>query len=86
MKTAISIPTDLFREMEACSRQLKLSRSALFALAVREYLARRRLPPDATAAWNDAIEKGGQPGDQPAARAARRRSKAAIRATVGRRR
>jgi hypothetical protein len=36
MKTAISIPTDLFREMEACSRQLKLSRSALFALGVRE--------------------------------------------------
>ena len=80
MKTAISIPDDLFRQVDACSRRLKVSRSRLFATAAREYLARHGAPLDATTAWNDAIAEGGQPGDDPAAGAARRRSKAVIRA------
>jgi predicted transcriptional regulator len=86
MKTAISIPDDLFREVDLCSRRLKVSRSRLFADAAREYLARRRAPADATAAWNQAIAEGGQPGDEPGAVALRRRSKAVLRATMAKRR
>ena len=86
MKTAISIPDDLYREVEACSRRLKLSRSRFFATAAREYLARHAAPADATEAWNRVILAAGQPGDDPGAVALRRRSKAAIRAASPRRR
>jgi metal-responsive CopG/Arc/MetJ family transcriptional regulator len=41
MKTAISIPDPVFREAEALAAELGLSRSALYAEAVREYLAAR---------------------------------------------
>ncbi len=82
MKTAISIPDDLFREVEACSRRLKLSRSRLFATAAREYLARHGKADDATDAWNLAIAQAGQPGDEPAALALRRRSKDVIRVAM----
>ncbi len=40
MKTAISIPDDIFREAERLSQRLKTSRSKLYAQALREYLAR----------------------------------------------
>ena len=86
MKTAISLPDELFHQIDRCSRQLKVSRSRLLADAAREYLARRRLPIDATAAWNEVIDEVGQPGDESAAIALRRRSKAAIRAALPKRR
>ena len=86
MKTAISIPDDLFREVEACSRRLKLSRSRLFATAAREYLARQGAGTSPTDAWNEAIAAAGQPGDEAAALALRKRSKAVIRATLPKRR
>lgn len=79
MKTAISIPNDLFHEIEACSRRLKVSRSRLFAAAAREYLARHGTGTSATDAWNEAIVVAGQPGDDAAALAVRGRSKAVIR-------
>ncbi len=40
MKTAISIPDDLFREAEKLAEQLELSRSALYAKALKELLER----------------------------------------------
>ncbi len=40
MKTAISIPDDLFADAEELARELKKSRSRLYGDAVREYLAR----------------------------------------------
>ncbi len=40
MKTAISIPDDLFKRAEKLARRAKKSRSRLFAEAMREYLAR----------------------------------------------
>jgi hypothetical protein len=40
MKTAISIPDDLFADAEQLARQLKKSRSRLYGDAVREYVAR----------------------------------------------
>jgi predicted transcriptional regulator len=79
VKTAISIPDELFHEVESCSRRLRISRSRLFADAAREYIARRPGPVDATEAWNRAIARAGQPGDDRAAIAARRRSKVVIR-------
>ena len=86
MKTAISIPDDLFHELERCSRRLHVSRSRLFTDAAREYLAKRRDPSDATTLWNQVIAGAGQPGDEPAAVAVRGRSKAVLRRTVPKRR
>jgi len=40
MKTAISIPDDLFADAEQLAGELKKSRSRLYGDAVREYVAR----------------------------------------------
>jgi len=80
MKTAVSLPDELFREIDACAHEMKMSRSRVLAVAARDFLNRRRQPAAATAAWNRAIKRAAQPGDDPAARAFRRRSKAVIRA------
>lgn len=40
MKTAISVPDDLFASADALARRLGLSRSALYATAVAEFLAK----------------------------------------------
>ncbi len=40
MKTAISIPDEVFSEAEKLARELKQSRSQLYSRAVREYVAR----------------------------------------------
>jgi Arc/MetJ family transcription regulator len=40
MKTAISIPDDVFAEAERLARRLKTSRSELYSRALREYVAR----------------------------------------------
>ncbi len=79
MKTAISLPDDVFRELDACAKRLELSRSGLVLAATREFLARHRGEPNATEAWNRAIAAGGQPGSDPAAAALRRRTKAVVR-------
>ncbi len=83
MKTAISIPDALFSDVESYSHRLKMSRSKLFAVAVSEYLARHAAPSEATERWNQALDEGGQPGDDAAAMALRRRSKATLRAALG---
>jgi metal-responsive CopG/Arc/MetJ family transcriptional regulator len=41
MKTAISMPDSVFKTAERFARQRKLSRSALFTQAVKEFLQRR---------------------------------------------
>jgi metal-responsive CopG/Arc/MetJ family transcriptional regulator len=53
MKTAISLPDDLFAEADALAAELGTSRSQLYAAAVREYLARHR--PDAVTAALDRV-------------------------------
>ena len=78
MKTAISLPDDLSAAIDACARELKMTRSGLLAQAAREFVTRRRRALDPTEAWNRAIERGGQPGDDPAARAFRGRTKAVV--------
>jgi predicted transcriptional regulator len=74
MKTAISLPDDLYDAIDAAARELKMTRSGLLAAAARQFLAARGAS-DPTAAWNRAIAEAGQPGDDPAARALRHRSR-----------
>lgn len=38
MKTAVSLPDDLFRRAETAARRLRLSRSKLYAKALAEFL------------------------------------------------
>ena len=42
MKTAISIPDELFSSADSLARKLGISRSRLFATALAEYLAKHR--------------------------------------------
>ncbi|RPI78874.1 MAG: ribbon-helix-helix domain-containing protein [Desulfobacteraceae bacterium] len=39
VKTAISLDDELFQKIEAISKELQISRSRLFALAVQEFIA-----------------------------------------------
>ena len=40
MKTAVSLPDELFRSAEAAARRLRVSRSRLYAVAIAEFLER----------------------------------------------
>jgi Ribbon-helix-helix protein, copG family len=51
MKTAVSIPDEVFLGAERLARRTKKSRSQLFSDAVREYVARHS-PDDVTAAMD----------------------------------
>ena len=42
MKTAVSIPDELFSAADSLARRLGMSRSRLFATALAEYLAKHR--------------------------------------------
>ena len=42
MKTAVSVPDDLFRKAEAAARRLRVSRSRLYAIAISEFLERQK--------------------------------------------
>ncbi len=41
MKTAVSVPNDLFQLAEATARRLRVSRSQLYATALAEFLHRQ---------------------------------------------
>jgi metal-responsive CopG/Arc/MetJ family transcriptional regulator len=41
MKTAVSVPDELFRIAEATARRLRVSRSELYAKAIAEFLNRQ---------------------------------------------
>jgi antitoxin MazE6 len=40
MKTAISIPDEVFQDAETLARQMSISRSKLYSQALREYISR----------------------------------------------
>jgi len=42
VKTAVSLPDDLFRLAEAAARRLRVSRSQLYAPAISEFLGRQQ--------------------------------------------
>lgn len=43
MKTAVSMPDDLFRRAEAAARRLRVSRSQLYASAIEEFLKAQQM-------------------------------------------
>ena len=71
MKTAISIPDDIFEGAERLARRTKKSRSQLFSEAVKEYLA-RHAPEEVTEAMDRVCLELGQPKDEFVSSAARR--------------
>ena len=62
MKTAVSIPDDVFEGAERLARRTKRSRSRLFSDALKEYLA-RHAPDKVTEAMNQACATLGEPQD-----------------------
>ena len=62
MKTAISIPDELFASADELAARLGVSRSQLYATAVAEYLAKHR-DQDVTARLNAAYADDDQPPD-----------------------
>ena len=71
MKTAISLPDDLFAEAESLVRRKKVSRSRLFSDALREYV-RRHDPEAVTEAMNVVCDAVGEASDPFVREAARR--------------
>lgn len=71
MKTAVSIPDDVFEEAERLAADLKTSRSHLYSRALREFVA-RHAPDRITEAMNRVIEEVGADVDDFTRRASRR--------------
>jgi len=42
MKTAVSIPDDVFASADALAKRMRVSRSALYTQAIEEFVARHR--------------------------------------------
>jgi antitoxin MazE6 len=72
MKTAISVPNDLFDGAERLARRTRRSRSRLFTDALREYLA-RHAPDKVTESMDQAIMEIGEGKDEFVSSVARRR-------------
>jgi len=71
MKTAVSIPDDVFARAERFAKQAKRSRSEVFTAALRDYVA-RHAPDDVTEAMNRVCDDEGAAPDEFGAAAARR--------------
>ena len=70
MKTAVSIPEDVFKGAERLARKTKRSRSRLFSDALKEYLV-RHTPDSVTEAMNEACSELGAAKDEFVSTAAR---------------
>ena len=71
MKTAVSIPDQIFERAERLARRTRKSRSHVFSSALREYVARHS-PDDVTEAMDRVCDQVGEQRDPFVARAARR--------------
>jgi len=71
MKTAVSIPEDIFERAERLARRSKKSRSRLFSDALREYVA-RHASDEVTEAMNRVCDEVGEARDPFISAAARR--------------
>ena len=71
MKTAISLPDEVFRDADRLAKRLKKSRSNLYTAAVAEYVARHE-PEAVTEALNQVAKKLDTKLDEFASAAARR--------------
>ena len=63
MKTAISLPNDVFEKAERLAKRVRKSRSQLYCEALREYVARHS-PDEVTEALDRVIEENGQPEER----------------------
>jgi metal-responsive CopG/Arc/MetJ family transcriptional regulator len=71
MRTAVSLPDDVFERADRLAKRRNIDRDELFAEALREYVARH--DPDAvTEALNRVLEQEGADVDPPPRAAARR--------------
>ena len=59
MKTAISLPDPLFRSAERLAKRLKVSRSALYATAIADYVAHHQRK-SVTERLNEVYGEGGE--------------------------
>lgn len=60
MKTAVSIPDEVFQKVERLARRARKSRSEVFSAALREYVA-RHAPDEVTDSINQVCDRiGGQ--------------------------
>ncbi|MGC4092900.1 MAG: hypothetical protein QM756_34445 [Polyangiaceae bacterium] len=71
MKTAISLPDDVFEEAERLASRLKVSRSELYAKALQEFV-RRHSPDAVTEAYDAVVEQIPQKSDPFLQRASRK--------------
>ena len=62
MKTAVSIPDEVFRAAEQHARRARTSRSRLYTAALSEYLA-RHAPDEVTEAMNRVVDQLNEPSD-----------------------
>lgn len=71
MKTAVSIPDEIFEEAERLAERLRTSRSRLYSQALREYV-RRHAPEHVTDSLNRVVDDVGEEEDEFRQVAARR--------------
>jgi metal-responsive CopG/Arc/MetJ family transcriptional regulator len=71
MKTAVSIPDDVFQEAERLATDLKTSRSRLYSRALQEFVARHD-PDQVTETMNRVVDEIGADRDEFSQIAARR--------------
>lgn len=71
MKTAISVPDDVFADAERLAKRMKKSRSQLYSHALREFVA-RHADDRVTEALDEVVAKMGEARDDFAAATARR--------------
>jgi metal-responsive CopG/Arc/MetJ family transcriptional regulator len=62
MRTAVTIPDEIFETAERLARRMKKSRSELYSRALSEYMARHSSD-DVTAAMNAALNEIDDPSD-----------------------
>ncbi len=56
MKTAVSVPDEIFKDVERLARRARKSRSEVYSAALKEYVA-RHAPDEITEAMNRACER-----------------------------
>ena len=73
MKTAVSVPDDLFAQADRLAKRSRRSRSEVYSAALREYVA-RHAPDEVTTGLDAVLADLGEPGADPFAAAAARRT------------
>ena len=64
MKTAISVPDDLFAQADRLAKRSRRSRSEVYSAALREYVA-RHAPDEVTVGIDAVLADLGEPGADP---------------------